>query len=74
MEELKGGSKGYKILMVDDESAVRDVLAVFLTDEGYDVIQAPNGEEALELAEREELRGLKILLPSRLILRNFPTA
>ena len=54
-----------KILVVDDESAIRDVLTFFLTDEGYDVIQASNGEEALELAEREELRAilLDILMP-----------
>jgi len=43
-----------KILVVDDEWELRNLLAEFLTGEGYDVIQASNGEEALELAEKEE--------------------
>jgi len=43
-----------KILVVDDEWELRNLLAEFLTGDGYDVIQASNGEEALELAEKEE--------------------
>ena len=43
-----------KILVVDDEWELRNLLAEFLTGEGYDVIQASNGEEALELVEKEE--------------------
>ena len=43
-----------KILVVDDEWELRNLLTEFLTGEGYDVIQASNGEEAFELAEKEE--------------------
>jgi DNA-binding response OmpR family regulator len=43
-----------KILVVDDEWELRNLLTEFLAGEGYDVIQASNGEEALELAEKEE--------------------
>ena len=43
-----------KILVVDDEWEMRNLLTEFLTGEGYDVIQASNGEGALELAEKEE--------------------
>lgn len=43
-----------KILVVDDELEIRNLLTDYLTGEGYDVIQASNGEEALELAEKEE--------------------
>ena len=43
-----------KILVVDDEWELRNLLTEFLTGDGYDVIQASNGEEALELAEKEE--------------------
>ncbi len=43
-----------KILVVDDEWELRNLLTEFLTGEGYDVIPASNGEEALELAEKEE--------------------
>ena len=44
---------GEKVLVVDDEFDIRDLLSRFLTEEGYEVILASNGEEALELAERE---------------------
>ena len=43
-----------KILVVDDEWELRNILTEFLTGEGYDVIQASNGKEALESAEKEE--------------------
>ncbi len=42
-----------KILVVDDEPTVRDFLNDFFTEEGYKVIQASNGEQALLLAEIE---------------------
>ena len=45
---------GEKVLVVDDEWELRNMLTEFLTGEGYDVIQASNGVEALELAEKEE--------------------
>jgi signal transduction histidine kinase/FixJ family two-component response regulator/molybdopterin converting factor small subunit len=38
-----------KILLVDDEEGIRKVLGISLTDMGYDVITAENGEEALSL-------------------------
>jgi len=44
----------HKILVVDDERPIRDLLQTFLNEEGYEVILASNGEEALELAEREQ--------------------
>ena len=44
---------GDKILVVDDELEIREILGTFLTGEGYEVILASSGEEALELAERE---------------------
>jgi two-component system cell cycle sensor histidine kinase/response regulator CckA len=39
-----------RILFVEDEDRVRDVAARLLRDRGYDVIEARDGEEALELA------------------------
>ncbi|MFC1535099.1 response regulator [Thermodesulfobacteriota bacterium] len=38
-----------KILLVDDEKGVRKVLSISLTDSGYQVIEAKNGEEAISL-------------------------
>ena len=42
-----------KILVVDDEEQIRGLLHRFLTAEGYEVILASDGKEAMELAERE---------------------
>jgi len=54
-----------KILVVDDEWEIRDLLSQFLTEEGYEVILASNGEEAIELAEREnpQVILLDIMMP-----------
>lgn len=40
----------YLILVVDDEPLIREVLAMFLEDEGYRVVQAVDGQAALDLA------------------------
>ena len=56
---------GDKVLVVDDEWEIRHLLSQFLTEEGYEVILASNGEEAIELAEREnpQVILLDILMP-----------
>ena len=41
-----------KILIVDDDPDIRDVLQLTLTSEGYDVLQAGDGEEALAQVQR----------------------
>jgi DNA-binding NtrC family response regulator len=40
------------ILLVDDEDALRAVVAERLQDEGFDVVEAPSGEAALEQLQR----------------------
>jgi len=42
-----------KVLAVDDELQMRDLLNLFLTRDGYDVLLASNGEDAIELAAKE---------------------
>jgi two-component system, sensor histidine kinase and response regulator len=39
-----------KILVIEDEAAIRNDLAELLTFEGYTVTSAPNGKEGVELA------------------------
>jgi DNA-binding response OmpR family regulator len=53
------------ILLVDDEDAVRTVLAFPLERDGYEVVQAADGEEALEKfdAQPVDLVVLDIMLP-----------
>jgi DNA-binding response OmpR family regulator len=43
----------YKILVVDDEQAIRELLAELLSIEGYEVMSASNGREAIQLAALE---------------------
>jgi two-component system cell cycle sensor histidine kinase/response regulator CckA len=42
-----------RILFVEDESAVRNIAAKTLRKRGYEVIEAEDGEEALEILEEE---------------------
>ena len=42
-----------KILVIDDESSIRDLLDTLLSRKGYDVILAENGRKGLELFRRE---------------------
>lgn len=43
----------YKILVVDDEPDIRHLLGIVLEKEGYTVIEAENGEQALELVRSD---------------------
>ncbi|MBW1700995.1 MAG: response regulator [Deltaproteobacteria bacterium] len=47
---------GQRILLVDDEEGIRKVLGITLTDIGYEVLSAKNGEEALKLFRKAEPR------------------
>ena len=38
------------MLVVDDDPGIRDVMLDTLSDEGYDVLAAPNGQVALQFA------------------------
>ena len=58
-----------RILVVEDESAVTQVIMETLSEQGYQVIEADNGASAYELtaevavAERPDLIVLDIMLP-----------
>jgi len=56
-----------KILVVDDEQPIADILKFNLEKEGYEVLCAYDGDEAIELAENEDpdLMLLDIMLPNK---------
>ena len=49
-----------QILIIDDESGIRDSLSGILQDEGFTTLTAPSAEEGLELLENEHI-GLVML-------------
>ena len=54
-----------KILVVDDEISIRQILEMRLSIRGYEVFLAANGEDALDLFKKEQpdLVILDIMLP-----------
>jgi two-component system chemotaxis response regulator CheY len=38
---------GARILIVDDDESIRQIVRICLSDEGYEVFEAPNGQAAL---------------------------
>lgn len=54
-----------KILVVDDELAIRAMLEDLLSDEGYSVVVANNGARALEVLnhERPDLVIMDVMMP-----------
>ena len=56
---------GSKILIVDDEREIADVVALYLQNENYDVVKAYNGKDALRLVEEEkpDMALLDVMLP-----------
>ncbi len=58
-------NKDYKILLVDDEADVLDMLEAILTKEKYTVLRVGNGEEALRIAEeiKPHLIILDVMMP-----------
>ena len=47
-ETRKNGSKGPRILIVDDDPGQRSLLDSFLRSQGFDIVTASSGEKALE--------------------------
>ena len=58
-------SKGLRVLVVEDDAAIRELVTLHLKLEGYGVVPSADGVEALRLArgERFDLIVLDIMLP-----------
>ncbi|PIE61459.1 MAG: histidine kinase [Desulfobacterales bacterium] len=73
-----------KVLVVDDEQAIRQSFSYYLEDQGYEVITAENGRVGLELMVSEqpdlalldlrmpEMDGLELIQQSKKVLPNTP--
>lgn len=53
--------KRYKILVIDDESRMRKLVRDFLMKKGYEVLEAADGEEAMEIFYEDKNIDLLIL-------------
>jgi DNA-binding response OmpR family regulator len=58
-------SSAGRILVVDDERALRHLLRTYLTKEGFEVVEAANGEQALDLLKsgNVDLVLVDVMLP-----------
>lgn len=58
----------YRILIADDEAEIRDLLRLYLEKEGYEVLEAADGEEALRILREQEdiaILLLDIMMPRK---------
>ncbi|WP_407945415.1 hypothetical protein [Paenibacillus silvestris] len=46
------------ILLVDDEKEIIDMLAIYLKNEGYRLLRASDGAEALQVLQKEEMLAI----------------
>ncbi len=73
-----------RILVVDDEESIRDLLRLVLTGEGYSVVTANDGEEAIKHLEARRfdivitdlvmpgVNGVEVLRAAKRIDPNYP--
>ena len=56
----------HKILLIDDDPDIREIVSVILKSQGYEIIQAVNGDEGLAQLKKAkpELIILDLLMPS----------
>ncbi|HXN31831.1 MAG TPA: response regulator [Polyangiaceae bacterium] len=59
--KMPRGTRSRSVLVVDDDEAIRQVIAEVLRDEGYDVVCAENGVQALRELHKESRPDLMLL-------------
>lgn len=54
-----------RVLVVDDEDRIRDIIKQYLKFEGYDYLEAANGQQAVELFQKEpcDLVIMDVMMP-----------
>ncbi|MDA1220197.1 MAG: response regulator [Chloroflexi bacterium] len=58
--KMTGGKE--TILLAEDESDVRTFIASMLQDQGYNIIEASNGKEAIQIAEQHRQENIRLLI------------
>lgn len=55
----------YNILVCDDDKEIVEAIEIYLTKEGYNILKAYNGEEALKIVENNEIHLiiLDVMMP-----------
>ena len=53
-------AENYTILVCDDEKEITDAIEIYLTQEGYTVLKAYNGNEAIDILSKEKVHLLII--------------
>lgn len=43
------------ILVIDDENEIRDLIGIYLEGEGFKVLKAANGKEALDIVDKQDI-------------------
>ncbi|WP_027893339.1 response regulator transcription factor [Calidithermus chliarophilus] len=68
------------VLIVDDDPAIQQILRAYLSHEGYGLLEAGDGQEALDKASQADLVVLDLMLPKRsgwevaqILRRQFPS-
>lgn len=58
-------AESYNVLVCDDEKDIVSALKIYLASDGYNIYEAYNGEEALEILHKEEIHLvlLDIMMP-----------
>lgn len=74
----------YHILVVEDDKEIREGVEIYLKNQGYQVYQAANGQEGLDIIAREEIHlaivdimmpvmdGVTMLMKLRMMNQEFP--
>lgn len=62
---MKGDAIMYTILVCDDDKEIVDAIEIYLSSEGYQILKAYNGREAISIINREtvHLALLDIMMP-----------
>lgn len=65
MTEKRGGKDMYNILICDDDKEIVKAIEIYLSKEGYHILKAYNGKEALQIIKEQEvhLLILDIMMP-----------